>query len=146
MEMRKIMHGRNKRGWIRVMEAFIAIIIIFGVLLLLFSRNRAVGNTGEEITKLQINILDSLSRDNVVRNQVLSNDSREVNRKVGLLIPNWLNYTVSICEPDLACSINISYISQETLRDREVYSAETLILSNETYFNDKKLKLFFWKI
>ena len=114
-------------------------------MLILFTKQSPL-NSNEEITKLQVNILDSISNDDGIRNYVLSDNTTGINNKIGSMIPNWLNYSVTICEPESICPINSSYVSSDVLATREIYSSETLILSNVTSFDDKKLKLFFWKL
>ncbi len=143
MAVRKII--QNKKAWLRIFEAFIAIMFIFGVMLVIVSKQKVEPNTGEELLKLQKNILDSLTRDEVIRGDVLNGNVVNINSKLALMIPTGINYSVSICDSGLVCPINSSLVSGEVLSSKEIYSSEVLILSNSTSFAGKKLKLFFWR-
>ena len=56
----------NKKGWLRILEAFLAIMLITGVLLVLYSRNLNT-NRGGEIYNLQKSILDEVAEDDEMR-------------------------------------------------------------------------------
>lgn len=136
----------NKKAWLRIFEAFIAIMFIFGVMLVIVSKQKIEPNTGDELLKLQKNILDSLTRDEAIRGDVLNSNAININNKISLMIPSGINYTVSICDSGVVCPLNSSLVSVDTLSSKEIYSSEVLILSNSTSFSGKKLKLFFWRI
>lgn len=136
----------NKKAWLKIFEAFLAIIFIFGVMLVILSKQNISPNTGDEILKLQNNILDSLSRDDVIRGDVLNGKLDNINIRVGSMVPSNINYSISICDSGVVCPINDSYVTSQILSNKEIYSSEVLILSNSTSFDGKKLKLFFWRI
>jgi hypothetical protein len=136
----------NKKAWLKIFEAFLAIIFIFGVMLVILSKQNISPNTGDEILKLQNNILDSLSRDDVIRGDVLNGKLDNINIMVGSMVPSNINYSISICDSGVVCPINDSYVTSQILSNKEIYSSEVLILSNSTSFDGKKLKLFFWRI
>jgi hypothetical protein len=133
---------KSKGAWLRILEAFVAVILIFSVLLFVFYKQEPQ-KSDEEITKLQKNLLETISLDYSLRSQILSDNVSGVETKIKEVAPGWINYSVRICSPEDICAADIS---AEILSTRDIYSSETLIMSNLTYFKDKKLKIFFWKI
>jgi hypothetical protein len=89
---------------------------------------------------MQNQILDYVSRDEVLRAQVLSGNPAGVNALVNRTVPSWLNYSVRICDPGAICPNKYGYIPE-----KEVYTNEILIVANLTKYNATKLKLFFWE-
>jgi hypothetical protein len=139
------MINRSKHGWIRIVEAFLAIMLIFGALLIIISQQSQQDNYKNEIVKLQKSIIDEISQDDSLRNEILSGNTSGTEKYVKNAVSENINFSVSICPYLEVCPnpVNYSYIL-----DREVYSNEVLITANLTYFNDtntKKLKLFFWE-
>jgi len=136
---------KDRHGWIRVVEAFIAITMIFAALLIIISRQNQQEDYKEEIIKLQSSILSQISHDDSLRNEVLGNNTNGTIRYIANTVPNNINFSVTICNFISVCPNPVPY--SYTL-DKEIYSNEVLISANLTYFNDtnaKKLKLFFWE-
>lgn len=137
---------KNKRGWLRIVEAFMAIIIILGVVLVLNQRAQtSSANIAEEIPRLEKNILDFVSQDSSLRSQVLSGNLSGVDNIVKVMIPAGYSYAIRNCTVNATynpiCSLDF-YIPQE------VYADDTLIAANLTYFQPqeaKKLKIFIWR-
>jgi len=137
-----MMKLKNRHGWIRVVEAFIAIMMIFAALLIIISRQGQQEDYKEEIIKLQSSIISQISQDDNLRNEILGNNTNGTEKYIASAIPKNINFSVKICKFDTVCPnpVNYSYIP-----DREVYSNEVLITANLTYFDAKKLKIFFWE-
>jgi hypothetical protein len=135
------MEIKNKKGWLRIVEAFIAVLMVLGVILVIISKQNSEASRADEITKLQRQILDYVSRDEGLRAEVLSNNTSGVDQLVNRTIPTWIAYNVSICNPDAICTIDF-YGKNIT---QEVYTNEILVVANLTTYNAKKLKLFFWE-
>ena len=131
---------RDKKAMLRILEAFIAIMLILSVVLILMYRQRADFGNQDEIARLQRDILNFISKDDSLRGQVLSNQLYGVNETVNLLIPYGYKYYLRVCNYDHICSLGC-YVKDE------VYGYETLIVANLTHYNPeqaKKLKLFMW--
>ena len=151
---------RNKRGWMRILEATIAVLIVAGVLVVVYSRQeiRGVDQT-DYFYNLQRQILmDVSSRSNlrlaVLKTENVNDDYFDVvNDFIRLRIPEAFNYTIRICEltsPPTPCKINDDdYIA--TL-DKDVFVEEVVISSDlgnqrgEEYYAPKKLRLFVWEL
>ena len=131
----------NKVAWLRVVEAFIGIIIISMVLLLVVSRDGIIKDNSDEIHQMQDNILEILSKNDSLRNGILMTNPGEennylVNSAIERLAPRSWNYSTKICDIDVACGME--------LPNKDIYVTERIFVSNLTHYNPKKLRLFVW--
>jgi hypothetical protein len=127
---------KNKRGWIRIVEAFIAVLLVMIVMLSIYSRPAAT-NRSDEIQKMISAILDEASNDNQLRQEVLDGNSAGVTTFVSERLPNIMNFTVKICEVEDICNLP-DY-------KENVYADERIISATVKTYNPKKLKLFVWE-
>ncbi len=128
----------NKKGWIRIMEAFIGIILIAGFLVVLYSNIISPSNKSEELYRFQKIILDEIAENNDLRENVLNNIKDPISDFVDERIPSGFNYTIKICEPGDICSMNEYH--------EETYSSERIISSTLKKYDPKKIKIFMWEI
>jgi hypothetical protein len=127
----------GKKGWLRVAEAFIAIILIVGFLVVLYSKTEEKPRRDEEIYKLQKTILDEIAADPKLREGVLNNKTGEIISFVSRRIPYRFNFTIRICSIDKICGLQ--YYQGDT------YSSERIISSVLEKYEPKKLKIFMWQ-
>jgi len=152
---------RNKRGWIRILEATIAVMIVSGVLIVVYSEQADKGTDISEIFYgLQRQILADVSSRVDLRLAVLNtyNDSNSNDGNFSLIndfvkdrMPGAYNYSLRVCvlnDPLDHCKMSAaSYIA--TL-DRDVF-AEEIVISSELgngenrVYGAKKLKFFIWE-
>jgi len=130
----------NKKGWMRIIEAFIAILLIMTVMLVVIQRQRSGTNVASEIETRQKSILTLVSGDELLRSEILSGVLTKTSQKVDYLLPPSYNYSMRLCLISDICGLNFTIPG-------EVYSQETLITANLTYKSPVpiKLKLFFWR-
>lgn len=142
----------NKRGWLRIVEASIAIILIMSVLLIVFqNRKMATPTDLTENTKI---ILEEIAKNSSLRMETLSYNSSSLanssensgiisNLKVFVSskLPSNLNYEIVICNPEQFCSLE-PYPNTKN----EVYSSERIISADVVFENytPKKIKLYVW--
>lgn len=125
---------KNKRGWIRIVEAFIAIMLIMAVLLSIYSISV---KDNDNIVKLIDTILDEIANNNQLRQDVLTGNSENLNEFVRQRIPNVMNFTIKICEIEDVCNL------PEYKPD--VYARERIISSTLKEYGPKKIKIFAWE-
>ena len=114
--------------------------LILSVVLILMYQQRNDFSNQDEIARLQRDILNFISKDDALRGQILSNQLYGTDEKVKLLLPYGYQYYLKLCNYNDICSLGC-YVKGE------VYSYETLIVANLTYYvpeQAKKLKLFMW--
>lgn len=130
---------RNKRGWLRILEAFLAVLIIASVLLIMVTRMPG-RDRGEEIHEMQRLILRQVALNDGLREEILNDEiSEKVKTKdfIKEMAPVYWEFEVEICEIGVVCKID--YIA------KDVYADEILISSTLEEYQPKKLKLFVWE-
>lgn len=129
---------KNKKAWLRIVEAFIALIVIIGVIIYVISERDINSNSAKNIYNRENQILDIISRNNTLRSEIVNDNSTGVDRTVAKMIPSNWNFTTNVCDIESICN-NVSIPN-----DREVYVNEVLITSTLNDYNPKKLRIFIW--
>tara|TARA_Y100000310_G_C20690811_1_gene822081 strand:- start:3859 stop:4302 length:444 start_codon:yes stop_codon:yes gene_type:complete len=138
----------NKKGWIRILEATIAVLIVTSVLVVVYSnQNRPSDDLGEYFFNLQKQILRDISLKNDLRSYVLDFDNGgkfNLDNYVKSKVPTSIGFSLEVCDLNkTSCNLN-STLFKETL-DLDVFVEETVISSNLTDYSPKKVRLFFWE-
>jgi len=131
---------KNKRAWMRIVEAFIAVTIIASVLVVLVAKSPRPESPGN-IKEIQRSILNSISLNDKLRNDIIEEDAdaiEEVNDTVRAMLPSQYDFFVNICDVEEICGI-------DHYEPKSVYADEILITATLDEYNPKKLKLFVWR-
>ena len=134
---------KNKKAWLRIVEAFLAVLIITSVLLTVIV-NQPRESQSEEIHNMQRLILQQIALDDSLRADVLIGVKTNIEKFVNGMKPALWNSEIEICEIEDACGMTVF---PEEAVGKEIYAEEILISSTpEKYDSDsiKKLKLFVW--
>jgi hypothetical protein len=134
---------KDRKAWIRILEAFIAIMIIMGSLIVIISKQPKSAGISDEIYSKQRQILDTVSKNTSLRSEVLSGDINSIllNQAINELSPASWNYSINICNLSQICTNpanNADYMS------KDVYATEMVISSDLITYNPKKLRFFVW--
>ncbi len=147
------MKRKNKKGWIRIVEAFIAILLITGILLIVISEEHLVApDPDSDIYVSQLIILRSTQYNDTLRQLILNVPTTPVESDEGgfppvlksrieYLTPSNLECQAKICEMELACNLNEP-------PEKNIYAQTIAITVIETQVEDmdpKQLKLFCWR-
>lgn len=138
------MVNKNKKGFLRILEAIIAVLIILSTLLFVVVRNNADTATANDVCLQSNSILEEIGKNNTLRENVLNSDEEAIKNFLKKRIDNPLiGYKVRICGVDDLCSLN-----QGGLDDVEICASERLITTTpgRTEFQPKKLKIFLFKL
>lgn len=131
----------NKKGMMKILEAFIAILIITGVLfVIVFNKIESSSNKEETIYQLQTSVLKEISDNEGLRRAVLSGTTPDIavlKDFIKTRIPKEFDFEILICEIDEVCNL-------EAYR-KEIYANEVIISSTLQEYKPKKLKLFIWE-
>jgi len=130
---------KGKRGWLRIVEAFIAVLLLAGFLLFLYVKSDS-GSSSEEIYKIEREILEAIERNDNLRSEVLSGRLIETNSFVRENLPLSLDFELIICEIDENCGL-----TNPQVLEGKIYVDEILISSKLTVYNPKKLRFFVWE-
>ena len=140
----------NRKGFIKIVEASIAILIVFTVIIILISRNNVSRN--EDLSKLIQPILEEIALKNQYREKILSynidnpttTDAEiitELENFVGTRVRSGINSKVRICKGDDDCLF-------EGEITNEIYAGERIIstdLQGDPNISRRKVKIFLWK-
>ena len=129
-----------RKGWVRIVEAGLGVMIIFGALLL-FSLGEKHSDK-EDPSSFLSNILQEAAKNNTLREKIIRN-SADAEAELEKFVEMRLNkktfiYSVRICEPYGECKLTES-------ASGDVYSAEYIISSSQSLFQPKLIKIFLWR-
>ncbi len=121
---------RNKRGWTSVIEVFISILLIAGILAVVINSNAIQKpKISEQIYKEQVLILKIIQMNDELRGKVISGNLADSN--IENIIPDYLD-----------CDLNDI---PANLEDKEIYAKSILITTDGSEYEPKELKLFCWE-
>ena len=139
----------NKKGFIRILEAIFAIMLIMGAVLIIISNNLQTSDISEEAYEKQRYILDVISNNETMRNEIISPDEdltsleqlTETNDFINKTMPSSWKYSGCVISVERICSPG------NVPDDKELYVSETIISSSlkKDYSTAKKLRLFIWR-
>jgi hypothetical protein len=132
---------RGKQGFIRILEAFIAIMIISAALAFVYI-NQFGNSDDEEAIRLLIRvILEDIERDPGLRNDILDGvPYNEVSSRIDSLVPPEFEHDFEICDLNDVC------ISSEPPQGATVYSDAISVSSTlDQGFNPKVVRIFLWE-
>lgn len=131
----------NNKAWLRIAEAFFAILIVAAVLIFVVAKTPR-GQSEVNLHDLQRSILTQISLNDTMRGEILSGGGiPETQNFIKESLPAYFNFSAKVCGVSEACGLDdISVLESE----KEVYSDETIISANLHIFEPKKLRLFIW--
>ncbi|MFA5856115.1 MAG: YbhB/YbcL family Raf kinase inhibitor-like protein [Candidatus Pacearchaeota archaeon] len=127
----------NKKGWLRVVEALFAIMLVMGVVMVIATKNKPQTNLSEEIYKKQRIIIETISKNQSIRNATIEGRKDVIDDSIKGMIPTSWGFATRICDIREICNT-------DTPNDRDIYSTEVIISSTLEEYKPKKLKFFVW--
>lgn len=133
----------NKKGWIRIVEATLAALLVLGALVVILNRSPTVSTV--DYSRVSYPILDEIAQNSSLREKIIEYDLTtrtptstidELKSFVDSKLNGRAKYEIKICAANELCALD-NYKG-------EVYASERIIsssLSEET-FSPKKIKLF----
>ena len=146
-----------KKGFMRIMEATIAVLIILGVLFVIASQREVRSN--QDLTEILRALLDDIAKDQELRQQVVEYNlsvarnetpNREILGNLSVFLEEKIknpafNHSISICKANETCPLQVSFPVEDP---QDIYAAERIItttLSQGGSQELKKIKLFLWR-
>ncbi|MFZ5955158.1 MAG: hypothetical protein ACOYT4_01930 [Nanoarchaeota archaeon] len=136
----------NKKGWIKILESILGILLIAIVLISLSSRLNRNPEDNDYIYEMQSKILDELASDSHYRELILhltesevsdENVPKDINDFVNQSILPTFDFSVVICNITLNCGLKKAI-------NADVYSDERIVSANLILYEPKKIKLYTW--
>ena len=140
---------KNKKGWIRIAEAFIAVLLVIGAAIIVVGGGIQIEGISEKVYDIEISILREIQLNNTLRSEILetsgtiewddfSLQAPKTKDKIIAKTPGWLECEGKICPPESMC-----LLGEES--EKNVYVQSVLITSTLITFDPKQLKLFCWE-
>lgn len=143
----KLKFPRNKKAWVKIVEAFTAVLLIASVLLIVINQ----GNIGKEdvssqIYDVEVAMLREIQLDDNLRTEILdTTSSAEVSEEIAPLtwnriqdrIPDYLICKAKICDIGEDCELS-------ELPNQNIYAQTVAITAILEVYDPKQLKLFCW--
>ncbi len=136
----------NKKGWIRIVEAFIAILLVAGVVLTITMGEFIQRKDSSEIYDAQLGMLRDIQVNDILRQAILdapnvdlddNNFPGGVKTKIETLTPTYLECKAKICAIGVECDMELD--------EEEIYVQSVAIIATSTTYGPKQLKLFCWE-
>ena len=142
----------NKKGWIRIAEAFTAILLLMGAAIIVIGIGVQREDTSKEVYDIEMFILKDIQLNNTLRSEILTTSGTieweelppsppfpaETKNKIIAKTPEGIECFAKICPPEDVC-----LWGEES--EKNVYAQSILITSTLTNFNPRQLKLFCWE-
>lgn len=141
----------NKRGYIKTLEAVIAIVIILIFTFAVTPKPEPSYALPSSVENAQAYILEEIERDDAVRDAIMAgNPTDTADPMYGLIVaivaanmPTGFAYTVGVCE-ESACSFSIN--PEGIPIDRSIYTAEAMIATDgETIGTPRVARIWMWR-
>ena len=134
----KILKQKNKKAWLRIIEAVFAILIVFGAVMYIVSKQTSAPDRTENVYERADSVLQVISKNETLRQYVLDENKILLESEISKMLPFSWNFSTCIVG-------NITLIcSPTTPRDKDVYVKELLVVSTLQNYRPKKLRLFIW--
>ena len=142
---------KHKRGWLRIFEAGVAILILVGVLLVVYARGRGGYDLEEQMYKLQKEVLRDISLDRDLRTAAFSDDEATLTNFADEKIPDSFNFKIRICdvtganEEVLPCKME-QYVAKDVYVEEIILGAVFGTDLGVGGFSPKRVRLFIWEV
>ncbi len=141
---------KNCNGWVKVLEVFVAIILVMGLIFFILDRGSPDENMSDDIYEIEVSILKSIQLNESFRTIILNSDvpsnwsnfdSGELNEIKQMILEKKLE--VLDCEAKI-CSLREVCVL-ETEMDKEVYAQAVVISTDLNNYSPRQVKLFCWE-
>jgi hypothetical protein len=145
-----IMRMKNKHGWIEIVEAFVAVLLIAGVILIILNRDSSPKtDLSDSIYETELSILREIQTNTTFRTGIINalepmpipwEDARfplEVKNKIIVRTPSYLSCTGRICQMNATCIL-------EGNKEKDIYSQSVVISSTLQNVSYRQLNIFCW--
>ena len=143
---------KNKRGWIKIVEAFTSILLIAGALIIIInSIGLHIPDSSLQVYDTEYAILKEIQLSSSLREEILAvtipppiiwanfgANLNEVKNKIEFRAPGYLTCEAQLCEIDDDC------VSNTIPTDRDIYVQSAFFGAKQDSYNPRKLNLFCW--
>jgi hypothetical protein len=139
-----VINMKNKKGWIEIVEAFTAVLLVAGVLLVILNKG-SLGKTdiSDQVYTTQVSILREIETNSTFRTEILAISTlpagvpTNINQTIFKRTPNYLTCQGQICALNDKCILT-------NAPKKDIYAQAILITSTLQKTDYVQLKLFCW--
>lgn len=135
----------DKNGFVKVIEAYIAISLLLGFVFFVIQNNNARTPPENRISESEINVLESIQINNTLRSDVLSVTNFDLSSN-DTGFPSSLKPYATINNPNYACYLKVCSSSgicdMNFTNSKQIYSNNILITSSLQDYSIRELKIF----
>jgi len=133
------MNKKDRKAWLRIVEAFLAVLIVISAVLVILARQPPEKEISEDIYEIQRQILEVVSKNDSLRADIIIKEYAKINNTIQNLISSSWDFAINICELNATCPNPGDY------ENKEIYATEVIVTSNLTAYSPKKLRFFVWR-
>ena len=137
MEIKK-RNKRDRKAWLRIVEAFLAVLMIMSTVLVILSKQEQKTDISNIVYERQREILNVISKNDSLRADIIAGNNLNVNKTIQTLIPSSWEFATNICNLNNACPNPGNY------QNKEIFATEVVVTSTLTEYSPKKLRFFVW--
>ena len=145
----------NKRGWLKVVESFIAIMLVMAIVLVVISnKDTRKDDASLAFYNTEKSILKEIQLNNTLRSEIINTPEgteggetgfpEQTKSKIETKTPSQINCTAKICSPSDICLLTDEKITLLGIKEKNVYVESVMITSTFDTFSPRVLKLFCW--
>lgn len=141
---------KSRKGWIRIVEAFVAILLMTGVVIIVLNKGEFQReNISSTVHNVELSILREIQLSDLLREEILGTNGTvewesfpaqvpKIKSKIESRAPGYLECVAKICDITDPCSLAGD-------EEKNIYAESVIITSNLEIFNPRLLKLFCWE-
>lgn len=142
---------KNKAGWIQIVEAFVAVLLVAGFLLIILNKGYLPkADISDAVYEAELSILREIQTNSTLRTRIISvpeplpiewEDARfppEIKNKITIRTPGSLDCVGRICRMNETCSL-------EESKGKDIYSQSVVISSTLQGVSYRQLNIFCWE-
>ena len=145
----------NKRGWLKVIESFIAILLVMAIVLVVINNKDISGDDASStFYNTEKSILKEIQLNSTLRGEIIDTPEgteldgvdfpQQTKSKIETKTPSQINCTAKICSPSDICLLTDEKITLLGIKEKNVYVESVMITSTFDTFSPRVLKLFCW--
>jgi len=139
---------KNKRGFIRILEATIGVLLVTSVLLVVYVNQQPPQflTSQDYIFNLQKQILLDISSRSDLRGYVLAEDNASLEVYLSSKVPSSYGYSLKICDLNATGACKLSTEDVIATREKDVFAEEAVIAADFAEgYSPKKIRFFVWE-
>jgi len=139
---------KNKKGWIRIVEAMVSILLIAGFLILLINNpGKVEKDVSTKVYATENAILREVQLNSTYRTYILGigetsvefeNFNINLKNHITSRVPEYLNCTSKLCDFDINPACDIGSL------EKDIYVRSVMIAADSTTYDPKLLNIFCW--